>query len=231
MKRETVARETDIQYVAVIGDLVGSRELEDRAAVQERVEEAVTAANEQWANELAAGFIVTLGDEYQGLLKRPDHAFHAVVTLESRLVGVTARYGIGLGTLATPLKPTAVGMDGPCFHRAREAMERAKREDRWIAVTGFGEERDGVLNGILRLMGGVRREWTNVQAETVFAAREAAEQKAVARARGVSEATVSKALKAALYEPFAEAEGVVAALLLNAGTDGDRPKRGSGGAI
>ena len=108
-------------------------------------------------------------------------------------------------------------MDGPCFHLAREAVERGKREDRWITASGFGAERDDLLNGVLRLMGGVRWEWTDVQAETVFAARDADEQKAVAKSRGVSEATVSKSLKAALYESFVEAEGVVATLLAGAG--------------
>jgi hypothetical protein len=215
----------DTTYVALIGDLVGSRTLDDRAGAQERVEAALTAANDRWASELAAGFAVTLGDEYQGMLTRPDHAFEVIATLESVLGGVRARYGIGLGTLATPLRPEAIGMDGPCFHRAREAVERGKREDRWITVSGFGTGRDQLLNGVLRLMGGVRREWTDVQAETVFAAREADEQKAVARSRGVSEATVSKALKAALYDSFVEAEGVVAALLAGAI---DAPRRGAG---
>lgn len=211
---------TQTTYAALIGDLAGSRELGDRAAAQRTVEEALETVNEQWSTELAAKFVVTLGDEYQGLLVRPDHAFEVVATLESRLGGVRARYGVGLGTLATPLKPSAIGMDGPCFHRAREAVERGKRDDRWITFSGFGDDRDALLNGVLRLMGGVRWEWTDVQAETVFAAREATERKAVAQARGVTEATVSKALKAALYEPFVEAERAVTALLSGGGRCG-----------
>ena len=207
-------------YVALIGDLVGSRALDDRAGAQRHMETALEAANERWADELAASFVVTLGDEYQGMLKRPDHAFEVIATLESALCGVRARYGVGLGTLTTPLRSEAIGMDGPCFHLARAAVERGKREDRWITVSGFGAGRDDLLNGVLRLMGGVRWEWTDVQAETVFAAREADEQKAVARSRGVSEATVSKSLKAALYESFVEAERVVAALLAGAGGEG-----------
>jgi hypothetical protein len=203
-------------YAAVIGDLIGSRGLPDRAAVQSRVEEALAATNERWGDELAALFVVTLGDEYQGLLARPDHALEIVAFLEGRLEGVRARYGIGYGTLTTPLRTTAIGMDGPCFHRAREAVQRGKRDDRWVTVAGFGTELDELLNGVLRLMGAVRWEWTDVQAETVFAARVAAERKAVAQARGVSGATVSKALKAALYEPFSEAEHVVTALLSDA---------------
>ncbi len=218
---------TNDTYVALIGDLIASRELEDRAAAQERVVAALGGVNDGWKDELAARFVVTLGDEFQGLLVRADHAFDVVATLERVLGGVRARYGVGVGELATPLQPDAIGMDGPCFHRAREAVERGKRDDRWITVAGFGEARDEVINGLFRLMGGVRRSWTEVQAETVFVARELREQKAAAAARGVSEATVSKALKAALYEPFSEAERTVKALLSGAI---DATNRDAGGA-
>ena len=77
----------DTTYVALIGDLAGSRALTDRAGAQQRVEAALAAANERWADELAANFVVTLGDEYQGMLKRPDHAFEVIATLEGLLLG------------------------------------------------------------------------------------------------------------------------------------------------
>ncbi len=200
-------------YVAVIGDLIASRALADRAGAQERVIEALATANERWADALAARFVVTLGDEFQGLLIRPDPLVDVVSTVERALGGLRVRYGVGSGELRTPLRDEAIGMDGPCFHRAREAVERGKHDDRWITVAGFGDERDALLNGVLRLMGSVRGSWTAVQAETVFAAREAAEQKEVARGRGVSEATVSKALKAAHYDAYIEGERTVARLL------------------
>ncbi len=209
-------RGTAKTYVALIGDLVASRGLEDRAAAQASVLAALSSANAEWADALAARFVVTLGDEFQGLLLTAEHAFDVVATLERGLGGVRARYGIGVGELATPLRQDAIGMDGPCFHRAREAVERGKRDDRWVTVAGFGGARDELMNGLFRIMGGVRRSWTEVQAETVFVVRELGEQKAAAAARGVSEATVSKALKAALYEPFTEAERTVKKLLSGA---------------
>ncbi len=206
-------RSSDRTYVAIIGDFVGSRQLKDREQAQGRLVSGLKSVNSEWRHEIEARFVVTLGDEFQGLLGRPSHAFEVVAALEQSLRGVRTRYGIGLGALKTPLLPDAIGMDGQAFHEARDAIERGKREDRWITVSGFGSERDRLLNGILRLMGGIRWEWTRVQAETVFAAREATERKTVARDRRVSEATVSKALKSALYEQFLEGEDLVTMLL------------------
>ncbi len=204
---------TDHTFVAVIGDVCGSRQTADRQGTQVRLEEAMARVNEVFANDLTAGFLVTLGDEFQGLLPEPDRVMDIVTELESALTGIRVRYGIGMGTLATPIKRTAVGMDGPCFHQARDAVERGKRESRWMTVAGFGEVRDELMNGVLNLMGAVRGQWTEIQAETFYAAHAADEQKQVAAARNVSEATISKSLKAAHHDAMIEAEAVVVRLL------------------
>lgn len=204
---------TDQIFVAVIGDIRGSRKTADRRGTQARLEGAMARVNEVFADDLTAGFLVTLGDEFQGLLPGSDKLMDVIAELESALTGIPVRYGIGIGTLATPIKRTAVGMDGPCFYLARDAVERGKRENRWVTVAGFGEVRDELMNGVLNLMGAVRGQWTEIQAETFHAARIADEQKQVAAARNVSEATVSKSLKSAHHDPMIEAEAVVARLL------------------
>jgi hypothetical protein len=81
-------------------------------------------------------------------------------------------------------------------------------------------------------MGAVREEWTDIQAETVAGARVAATQRALAAARGRSESTVSKALKAAHYEQVLAAERAVTAILerLDAGGNtGLREREGARG--
>jgi hypothetical protein len=156
--------------------------------------------------------VVTVGDEFQGVLERPSRAIDVLVALEWALPDIEVRYGLGWGGITTALRERAVGMDGPCFHNARDAVTAGKRADRWVTVAGFDD--DEVLNGLFRLIGAVRSQWTDVQRETVRQVRSARTQRAVARARGVSEATVSKALKSALHEPVLEAERAAAAVLM-----------------
>ena len=55
------------QYVAVIGDLVGSKSIDNRQAVQEKLLDTLSDVNSKFKTSLYAGFIVTTGDEFQAL--------------------------------------------------------------------------------------------------------------------------------------------------------------------
>ena len=200
-------------YLAVIGDVRASRRVADRAAVQELLDRGLARVNAEIGDDLAAAFTITLGDEFQGLLRRPGAAVATLLALEIALPDIPLRYGLGLGGLATPLRAQAIGMDGPCFHAAREALEEGKKARRWVTVRGFGEEEDGILDGVFALLGGVRSRWKRKQAETVALRRRARYQKDVARERGVVDSVVSDTLRAALYGPVTDAEDALTRLL------------------
>ncbi len=198
-------------HLAVIGDLRGSRALSDRSGVQLRLERALRDLNDKLADSsLAAGFVVTLGDEFQGLLASSHAGLDVLLFIETALRGIPLRFGFGWGRVSTEFREKALGMDGPCFHRAREALIRGKEEDRWVTVAGFGPDGDRILNGALALLGAVRDRWTDRQAETVALVRQARTQKEAANTLGVGPSTVSEALTAALYAPTTEAELAVA---------------------
>ena len=55
-------------YAAIKGDLIASRMLADRQLVQKNLLAAVEEANEKLARLVVAKFVVTHGDEFQGLL-------------------------------------------------------------------------------------------------------------------------------------------------------------------
>ena len=194
-------------YLAVIGDLRRSREDPDRARTQLRLEKVLEAVNRRTdAETLGARFVITLGDEFQGLLAIPGDVVFIIDEIDRGLDGIPIRYGLGWGALATALRTEAIGMDGPCFHNARDALLRAKDEDRRIVVGGFGAGPDLTLNGILALMEGVRRRWKPVQEETVRLMDGKRLQKEVAAIRAVSTSVVSETLKSALYKQMDEAE-------------------------
>ncbi len=211
------------RYVAVIGDIRKSRRAPERAGLQTLLEDGLVKVNERFEGELAAGFVVTLGDEFQGLLLRPGALLDVLVAVDEALNGAAVRYGLGWGTLSTAIREQALGMDGPCFHLAREALAAGKRDDRWATVAGFDD--DDVLNGTLWLIGAARWQRTDIPWQTVAMARMADTQKAVAEARGVSLTTVSKALKSALHEPVLAAEGAAAEILRR--YDGASPVTGA----
>ncbi len=206
-------RPDPIHYLALIGDIRRSRQLPDRRTVQERLRTALDLLDRRYSGELASGFAITTGDEFQALLTSPAIGLAVVVACEEALEGLDLRYGLGWGTLATRLEPRAVGMDGPCFHAAREAIDAAKETGRWLGARGFGSEADQVLDGVFGLIGAVREEWTELQARAVAMRRRVETQRELADRLSVDPSTVSKRLKSALYDEVVAAEQAAAHLL------------------
>ncbi len=134
-----LASEGGRYYLAVIGDLRRSRQTPDRSMVQERLTEALDELNRAFASRLASALVITVGDEFQGLLHRPESVVDLLARYEEAMDFPPTRFGLGWGPLSTRLKPEAIGMDGPCFHAAREALIISKAQDRWVTVRGFGE--------------------------------------------------------------------------------------------
>ncbi|MBD3349185.1 MAG: hypothetical protein GF400_08345 [Candidatus Eisenbacteria bacterium] len=197
---------TELSYLAVIGDIRASREVDDRAGVQAAMEKGLLALNSSLGDALGAGFVVTLGDEFQGLLADPGALMAVFTHMERSVPGVAFRYGVGWGPVSTEFREEALGMDGPCFHSARDALKLSKDADRWATARGFGGAEDDILTGMLWLLGSVREGWSEKQAATVVLAREASTQREVASELGVAPSTVSEALSAALYRPVVSAE-------------------------
>src|SRR5438067_11922737 len=98
-----------------------------RARLQADARAAALELNRGYARVLAARFAVTLGDELQCLLPSPAPLWEIAHQIRARLPAVDWVVGCGLGPISTPLAPTAPEIDGPCFHQARAALDRAKR--------------------------------------------------------------------------------------------------------
>lgn len=213
------------RYVALIGDIRGSREAQDRAALQERFQDAVQAVNgfyealpDSPANrdKLVSPLVITTGDEFQGLLGGTREAVGAVAAVSDLMAPTTLRFGLGLGGLETPVNPDqATGMDGPCLRRARQALDQAEAEDGWLRTRGFGDV-DPDLGRLVDPVGVLRARWTDRQLEFVRALRRHGTQKEVARELGVSESTVSESLRSAAYRTVKEAQEGLQGLLAHA---------------
>jgi hypothetical protein len=132
-----------MQVLAVIGDLVASKAVPQRQAVQRKLT-AVLAKVTGDAHELASPYTLTLGDEFQAVYRRADSVLADAVTIMAALHPVQVRFAVGIGPLATRINPRqALGMDGPAFHRARAAMSALKDDGRLLRIAG--EEGDWLL--------------------------------------------------------------------------------------
>lgn len=136
-----------MQCLALIGDLERSRALENRAAVQEGLEAICRELNDRREHfQLLSPFTLTLGDEFQALFRKSGALWEALFHIEASLVAAFSgegkpprlRFGMGVGSIDTRInEQSSIGMDGPAFHRAREAIEQLKKSKTYYRVLGL----------------------------------------------------------------------------------------------
>src|SRR5947199_350702 len=142
-------------YPALIADVAASRALAPpaRARLQARIHDAARELNARYRPHLAARFALTLGDELQGLFKTATPVWEVSHRLRLAFPDVDWVVACGRGTLSTPLRrgATAPELDGPCFHAARAALDRAKRHRLVLARDVAHPTRAGMFWGRLAL--------------------------------------------------------------------------------
>ena len=190
-------------HIVIIGDLVQSRQLEDRAGAQETLQSTLEECNNRFTADIQAPFVVTLGDEFQGLVSLDFPLEQLWWAYQTRMRSVTAtRFAFGIGQLATKLSRSVVQMDGPCFHATRDALRWAKSNKRHLAfgIDGAAPIAAALTHAAPGILDLTMQNWTSVQWETVCLLIMHQRQIAVAEARGVTKQSVQDVLKSCRAE-------------------------------
>lgn len=187
------------RYIAVIADMVRSRDLpsSQRRLLQKQFGILIDRLNQNYRKAIAAKFVITLGDEFQGVLHSASLIPDLIWQLEQDFPGRELRVGIGFGTLDTPLQKAAINIDGPVLHAARAAIETAKKAKAMGGVfRGFGEL-DDILNGIARILRFHRSCWTPAQRSIAVLLRQGISQTQIAHKLRIKKQVVSRQVLAA----------------------------------
>jgi len=203
-------------YIAVIGDMVASRELTpaQRRETQKRFTKFIHLLNEQFASALLAKFIITVGDEFQGLIANrgilPDLVWEVATGFLSREL----RLGFGYGRLDTPVGEYAINVDGPALHHARDAINDAKKRSELGGVfRGFGGSFDLVLNGVSRLLEFHREQRTEQQLRVIGMLRQGLPQVKIAENLKLSPQAISDHVRAAGWDSYRQGERALSAAM------------------
>ena len=203
-------------FVAIIGDMKDSRHLENRKEVQTHLQKILNQVNKKYEKDIASRFLITLGDEFQGLLYTGKDVLRIISEIRIQLYPVCLRFGIGFGKITTDIRAEmALGADGPGYYRAREAVEQLKeREKRNRPVPSdiclkMDEKDRGtevMLNTIFNLIYVVEKGWTIRQREIIWDMLLYEDgQQNTARRLNISQPTVQKALAAGGYYTYENA--------------------------
>jgi len=116
-------------YVGLIGDIVKSRELQNRKKIQLELEETLENINKKYSQYIVSQFLITLGDEFQGLLKPSAPIYKIICEIIEEVYPIQIRIGLGYDKITTNFKNKALGMDGPAFYLARDAISIAHKKE------------------------------------------------------------------------------------------------------
>lgn len=203
-------------FVAVIGDMKDSRHLENRKEVQVRLQGILDRLNEKYKDEIVSRFLITLGDEFQGLLSSGKYILDMVNEIRMAMHPVRLRFGIGFGQITTDIRTEmALGADGPGYYRAREAVELLKEREKkkrsvlselCLKMDETHRDKEILLNTVFDLMYVVESGWTDRQREVIWDMLLHGDgQQNTAGRLGITQSTVQKTLAAGSYYTYESA--------------------------
>lgn len=110
-------------YVAIIGDIIDSKKIKNRNEVQQKLKHVLSKINPSYDDIIAANFIISLGDEFQGLLCQQEKVFEIVNDIEMNMFPIKIRFGISVGKIDTDiLKNNTLEIAGPAYYNARKSI-------------------------------------------------------------------------------------------------------------
>ncbi len=191
-------------HAILMGDLVASGKARSIKAVHSAFNQAIDAANERFADAIASPLTITLGDEFQGLLRSLVKAWEVAFELRLALLvtNVSCRFVIGATQLETPLNTKqAWNMMGPGLAAARDKLNDKRSANAYrFSFTG-----EPIIESLLDAVGDsltqVELGWTATQLKYYAKVRGSTRTNAdVAKRLGVTPRSLYKVLHAARVE-------------------------------
>ena len=193
-------------YLALIADVIDSKMVQERFDLQKQLENTLQKINELFKDCLASAFTLTLGDEFQALLKVDAPVFQIIDTLRSELTPTQLRFGIGLGEIVTAIDPLqSVGADGPAYWNARAAINFVHQKNDYgntqIYFSSGKENQDFFVNSLIASGEAIRSGWRDSQEEILLnllkrsVYSESFSQQDLAQSLAINPSALSKRLK------------------------------------
>lgn len=198
---ESVDSKESLSRYVLLGDVVDSREIDDRSEFRKQFRDAQTAVTELYEDSFAAPLSSLKGiDEIGAVLTSIDRLYDIVIELIHHLNPHSIRLAVAYGEIELGIDERDVSqMDGEAFHRATELLGAIERAGlRFDLQTGMAPL-DTAVADETNLLLHLRGSWTDRQREVVKLYERNGNQQAVADELGVSQQAVSNALRGASW--------------------------------
>ncbi len=175
-------------FVVISADIKASRKLHDyeRYEWQLFMKSAIVQINDNYRSHIEAPFMITKGDEFQGVLKNLELVSPVMLEFEHLLYPLRLRFGVGYGAIQKMGSNICIEMDGPAFHLASSALDEAKKGKTAVFVNTRHEAFDLSLNTIYKLTFSIKHRWNELQYKRYWKYKETGTCKRVALDEHVS---------------------------------------------
>lgn len=215
-------------YVAIIGDIKDSKKIGNRKKVQIKLKDVLNNINEKYESAIAAKFMITLGDEFQGLLYEGKWIVDIIEEIRKEMHPIQIRFGIGVGQITTDINSEmAIGADGPGYYKAREAVEALKQSEQKnktqssdirIEIEDDKHSVSRMLNTIFSLMSVIQNNWSDRQREIIWEFdKHKGSQSECAERLNISQSSVQRSLINGNYYAYKDAKDTVNNILKEIG--------------
>lgn len=210
-------------YCVLIGDIIDSRLLNNRFAVQDKYINVLEEINKEFDSYIASRFRIRDGDGFHGLLNSPEVLFDIILKIRLALAPVQIRIGIGIGDINIEIKRYALQeMDGEVFNIARDAMDYAKdKEDKYESIFQYTALRflknascqtvcelkeqeaiEDLINLVFCNCSIIERKWSTKQIEVISLKTKGMTQREIAQKLNISQPAVTLRLKTSDYYTY-----------------------------
>lgn len=164
-------------YIAIIGDLIDSKNIEHRQEVQTHLLNTLDRINSKYHQSIVSNFRITLGDEFEGLMSLNADWICIINELYFSMHPIKIRFGVGIGNISTPIQTMNIQeMDGSAFHLARKAIEQLAKEKQkyhrninYFKIYSCDQLKTKIMNNTLSLLSILYGSFTRRQVEVLHA--------------------------------------------------------------
>ncbi len=195
--------------IAIIGDIIDSKKIDEnnRRVLQSKLSSILSEINEEYKEDIVSNFIITLGDEFQGLLNKSRYLLEIIEKIQFNISDVQFRFGLGIGKIYTDInREASIGSDGPAYHKARKSISVLKNNKNYqnIYIESSDIVVDEELNAHLFWVCNSFNNWSTLQKKIVKLKIKDYNiiQAKISDILNIDQSLVSRSLKASNFENY-----------------------------
>lgn len=145
-----------MDYPILMADIIDSRKRDSKKLMVE-LKKLVTTINKKWGTKILSPLTITLGDEFQGVIKNIESTYEIIFDIEELIISnglkLKLRYVLNYGKIDTKInKNIAYEMLGSGLTIARERLKDLKsNKNRFLIILNRNDKIEEAINDVFKL--------------------------------------------------------------------------------